>query len=146
LDLLQAADLILWDEFWSNNKEIFESAINFINEGTTIVVMGDPRQILPIVQHGGHSATIEATFTSSRYWETFTQFSLTKNMRLLSMFQTINSSTPKEDRDKYYSEVQYANLIQKIGEGKTPGNNCIDQYQYSTYTNTYLYQYISYQY
>jgi hypothetical protein len=119
-DLIQAADLILWDEFWSNHRQLYESAINFINENTTIVAMGDPRQILPITK-GGHRSTIEATFTSSPHWTRFRQFTLTKNMRLLSIFSNLGPDSSDIDRQRYETELEYAQLIQAIGEGESKG-------------------------
>jgi hypothetical protein len=82
--------------------------------------MGDPRQILPITK-GGHRSTIEATFTSSPQWARFRQFTLTKNMRLLSIFANLGPDSSEIDRNQYEKELEYAKLIQAIGEGETDG-------------------------
>jgi hypothetical protein len=117
LELLKECSLIIWDEFFSNHREIFESAYKFLPDSCVVLCMGDGRQILPIVK-GGHSDTIAATFTSSPLWSQFHQWSLTKNMRILSCLASITQESTEAERKNVQAQVNYAQLIQDIGEGK----------------------------
>jgi hypothetical protein len=79
--------------------------------------MGDGRQILPIVK-GSHGDTIAATFTSSPVWPQFRQWTLTKNMRILSCIASLTDESSDEDRTNVAAQVAYASEIQAIGEGR----------------------------
>jgi hypothetical protein len=79
--------------------------------------MGDGRQILPIVK-GSHGDTIAATFTSSPVWPKFRQWTLTKNMRILSCIASLADDSSDEDRADVDAQVAYASAIQAIGEGR----------------------------
>ena len=48
LEYLKAVDLILWDEFLSCDREVFEASHRALNDfnGKAVVTMGDMRQIL----------------------------------------------------------------------------------------------------
>ena len=56
LKLLQAAAVIVWDEFLSNHRELFEAVHralnNFLTNGKVCVAFGDLEQIAPVVPHG----------------------------------------------------------------------------------------------
>jgi hypothetical protein len=79
--------------------------------------MGDGRQILPIVK-GTNADTIAATFTSSALWPQFRQWTLTKNMRILSCLASLTADSTASERKDVKAQVDYARLIQDIGEGK----------------------------
>lgn len=106
-ELLLHTQVIIWDEFPSNNKEIFENAYNQLNnfEGKVIICMGDFRQIAPIINNGDRQEIVNASIKMSRLWPQFTILHLTVNMRL------INS------QDNYNKQKEYADLILAIGEG-----------------------------
>jgi hypothetical protein len=115
---LKETKLILWDEFLNNNKNIFDSAMKFLaHENVVFVVVGDPRQILP-VEPGATYKTIDACFTSSEWWPKFNVFHLHQNMRLTLARATITEDTSPEDREKINQEIQYAATIKAIGEGR----------------------------
>ena len=118
LELLQNCGLIIWDEFFSNHREILESLYTFLPESTIILCMGDGRQILPIVR-GGAADTIAATFTSSPLWPQFRQWNLTKNMRILNSLASLTDDTSQAERERIQAEIDYAMIIQDIGEGNT---------------------------
>ena len=54
LELLQAAAVIVWDEFPSNHRELFEAVYRALNNfnGKVCVAFGDLEQIAPVVPHG----------------------------------------------------------------------------------------------
>ena len=51
LELLQLTQVIIWDEFPSNHKEIFEDVYKQLNgfKGKVVICMGDFRQIAPVI-------------------------------------------------------------------------------------------------
>jgi hypothetical protein len=83
--------------------------------------MGDGRQILPIVR-GGAVETIAATFTSSALWPQFHQWTLTKNMRILSCLASLTEDSSEDEKEQVQAQIDYAMTIQAIGEGKYMGN------------------------
>ena len=105
--LLQHAQVIIWDEFPSNNKDIFENVYNELNkfEGKVIICMGDFRQIAPIINNGDRQEIVNASIKMSLLWSHFKIMHLTINMRLLQSDQ--NNTEQK----------QYADLILAMGEG-----------------------------
>jgi len=107
LELLQNTQVFIWDEFPSNNKEIFENVYTQLNnfQGKVVVCMGDFRQIAPIINNGDRHEIVNASIKTSNLWTKFTILHLTINMRLA---QTNNN----DDRQK-----EYADLILAIGEG-----------------------------
>ncbi len=85
-----SASLIVWDDFFSNHKEIFESVyltLNGFNE-KIVICLGDIRQILPVVKHATVSEQLNACITSLALWSNFTIMTLSTNMRLQNMIST----------------------------------------------------------
>jgi hypothetical protein len=117
LELLRNLSLIIWDEFFSNHREIMESLLQYL-QGTKVIIlcMGDVRQILPI--EGDTINTIQSTFTSSALWPSFDISKLTVNMRLAKATATIDENTSEEDRASIEREILYAKTILAIGEGR----------------------------
>jgi hypothetical protein len=117
LELLRNLSLIIWDEFFSNHREIMESLLKYL-KGTNVIIlcMGDVRQILPI--EGDTINTIQSTFTSSPLWPSFDVSKLTVNMRLAKATATIDEHTTAEERASIEREILYAKTILAIGEGQ----------------------------
>ena len=88
LEYLREVDVILWDEFPSCDREVFEAAHRALNrfEGKVIITMGDMRQIAPVVVKGDKLDVIFHSIPSSPLWEDFTIKKLTINMRLQQNF------------------------------------------------------------
>jgi hypothetical protein len=117
--MLQATTLIIWDEFFSNHREIFESAYQLLrNEKVIFLCIGDLRQILPVV-YGHITETIQATFTSSQIWSHFKIFHLTINMRLETANATITEDTPDDVIADILAETAYAEALLALGNGQT---------------------------
>ena len=51
---------------------------------------GDFRQILPVVLNGGKEDIINASITRSKLWKFFTVYTLTINMRLSTINDSLN--------------------------------------------------------
>jgi hypothetical protein len=112
LELLQSALVIIWDEWCSNHKNIFEAAYRALDgfKGKILICSSDLRQIGPVIQHGEKHDIIQASMLSSPLWQEFIKFRLTVNLRLRSKNQTASSI----QRQRHYND-----LILAIGEGKT---------------------------
>jgi len=108
MELLQQAQVIVWDEFPSNNRKIFENVYHTMNEfyGKVIICMGDFRQIAPVITNGERQQIVNASIKSSSLWTKFTILHLTINMRLMQ-----NQSNTEQQR-------RYGELLLAIGEGK----------------------------
>jgi len=116
LEYLNAVDVILWDEFPSCDKEVFEAAYRALNkfDGKVIITMGDMRQIAPVVVHGDKIDVINHSITSSPLWSLFNIKKLTTNMRLLN-FQ--NDTDDIESRINIEKQRQYGEMLLEIGNG-----------------------------
>ena len=114
-ELLQQTDVIIWDEFVSNNKDIFESVQRSLSmcSKQIFVCAGDFRQILPVVKRGSETDCIAACISSSIYWPQFEIMKLSINMRLSLIGSHTNIYSPHYKRQK-----EYADSILAIGEGR----------------------------
>ena len=82
-ELLKNTLIIFWDEFISNNKELFEAVLRALKDFKIIFVcIGCFRQILPVIENGTAFDTINACISSSFTWRLFTRLRLTINLRL----------------------------------------------------------------
>jgi len=129
--LLIETSLIIWDEALMTNKQCFEAfdrslkdimsevtqeAVNIPFGGKVVVLGGDPKQILPVVQNGSKSQIINASIIKSYLWNNVKILFLTENMRL----QKVNPSTPE------YEELEsFNNWILSIGNGTIIGETNI---------------------
>lgn len=129
--LLIETSLIIWDEALMTNKQCFEAfdrslkdimsevtqeAVNIPFGGKVVVLGGDPKQILPVVQNGSKSQIINASIIKSYLWNNVKILFLTENMRL----QKVNPSSPE------YEELEsFNNWILSIGNGTIIGETNI---------------------
>jgi len=118
LEYLNAVDLILWDEFPSCDREVFEAVHRALNkfQGKVIVTMGDMRQIAPVVVNGDKFDVINHSIPSSPLWRIFRVMKLTTNMRLLQPGNLM--STSAEDTTARLNQQRYAEMILGIGNGR----------------------------
>jgi hypothetical protein len=112
MELLNHAQVIVWDEFPSNNKIIFENVYHVLNKfhGKVVLCMGDFRQIAPVITNGDRSQIVNASIKSSRLWEKFIILNLSVNMRLMQ-----NQQNNEQQR-------RYGELLLAVGEGRTMTN------------------------
>jgi len=129
--LLIETSLIIWDEALMTNKQCFEAfdrslkdimsevtqeAVNIPFGGKVVVLGGDPKQILPVVQNGSKSQIINTSIIKSYLWNNVKILFLTENMRL----QKVNPSSPE------YEELEsFNNWILSIGNGTIIGETNI---------------------
>nr|KAJ0191504.1 hypothetical protein LSAT_V11C800409490 [Lactuca sativa] len=93
-EVLNKSRLIIWDEAPMMHHHCFEAVDRTLREvilssdknksfrGKTIVLGGDFRQILPVIQRGNRSDIVQPSFHSSRLWRESTVLRLNVNMRL----------------------------------------------------------------
>lgn len=121
--LLIKTSLIIWDEALMTNKQYFEAfdrslkdimsevtqeALNIPFSGKVIVLGGDPKQILPVVQNGSKSQIINASIIKSYLWNNLRTLFLTENMHL----KKVNPSSTE------YKELEsFNNWILSIENG-----------------------------
>jgi ATP-dependent DNA helicase PIF1 len=79
--------------------------------GKVIVLGGDPRQILPVVEGGTRPQIIDATIVNSPLWSSIQILKLTWNMRL---------SSNTLDVDARLESTAFSKWLLAIGEGVTP--------------------------
>ena len=107
MDLLEQTQVIVWDEFPSNNKIIFENVYGIMNGfvGKVVICMGDFRQIAPVITNGTRQEIVNASIKSSLLWTKFTILHLTINMRLM------------QNQENIEQQRRYGELLLAIGEG-----------------------------
>ena len=113
LELLKETSVIIWDEFVSNNRTLFEAVqrdLLFHCPNLIFICAGDFRQILPVVKYGSEEDIIGACISSSLHWHYFRVLHLTTNMRL--------NAFPLEDAEIRRKQQFYAESILALGEGR----------------------------
>ena len=119
-ELMTKASLIIWDEAPMTHRNCFEAidcslrdilrftVSNSANKpfgGKIVVLGGDFRQILLVIEKGRREQIIEASITKSSLWNNCRVFILTKNMRLTQDPGDIGAR-------------EFAEWILKIGDGE----------------------------
>ncbi|KAI3934424.1 hypothetical protein MKW98_002931, partial [Papaver atlanticum] len=121
-DLLCKVDLIIWDEAPMIHRNALEEVQRALadlmmetNKGKllfgkkTLVLGGDFRQILPVIEEGTREDIVNASISKSILWKHFIVFELTENMRL---------STGDTTQDKRDEIEEFAKWILDVGNGK----------------------------
>ena len=85
VELVKAAHCIICDEFFSNHKYIMNAILNSFNglKGKVIILLMDRGQTAPIVPYGSRKDIVNATIMMHPIWDSFIQYTLTCNLRLL---------------------------------------------------------------
>ncbi|XP_057432625.1 uncharacterized protein LOC130725408 [Lotus japonicus] len=127
-ELLQKTSLIIWDEAPMLNRFCFEALDRTMTDlmksysavdndkpfgGKVVVLGGDFRQILPVIQKGSRCDIVNATINSSYLWKQCQVLRLTKNLRLMS------SKSP----DEHVDIQTFADWLLNIGDGKVNTTN-----------------------
>jgi hypothetical protein len=125
-DLIKRTSLVIWDEAFMAHRMTFEALDRSFRDilssessnsqnmpfgGKVIVLGGDARQILPVIEGGTKSQVLGAVITNSYLWHSITMLYLTQNMRLSSTDLSIDAKKEVESFSKW---------ILAIGEGKVP--------------------------
>ncbi|XP_076935615.1 uncharacterized protein LOC143602369 [Bidens hawaiensis] len=127
-DLLKKTSLIIWDEAPMIHKHAFEVLDKTLKDvmnvdlgntsgplfrGKVVVLCGDFKQIVHVVQNGTRNDCVNATISSSYIWSNCKVLELTKNMRLTVGSQMSNTLEIK----------QFVDWLLDIGEGNLRGPN-----------------------
>ena len=106
--LIQAADVIFWDEAMANHRECFEAVMKTFDnfKGKVIIMMFDAKQMLPVVPGGDHLDIVKACLFSSPHWVRFQRHLLFENMRLQRI----------QDPVQQVLQIAYDRMIRGIGE------------------------------
>lgn len=114
--LLIDSSLIIWDEAPMMNRFCYEALDRTLRDltgsnhcfgGKIVVLGGDFRQILPVVQKAGREKAVDACIKRSELWSKVEVLKLTINMR-------VNVSDTSAD---------FTSWLLKMGEGKLPEND-----------------------
>ena len=94
-EVLRQAQLIVWDEGPMCSKDAFDCVHRFLcdlhrlqsdsappNAGVAFVIMGDFRQVLPVVPRGSRVDVVSSTLMRSSYWQRVKVLELTTNERV----------------------------------------------------------------
>ncbi|PWZ28212.1 hypothetical protein Zm00014a_038889 [Zea mays] len=132
-ELIEAASLIIWDGAFMTHRNAFEALDRSLRDllslksaqsatipfgGKVIILGGDPRQILPVIEGGNRAQIINAAITNSPLWNSVTVLHLTQNMRLRSTDLTDSEKTELADFSAWILNIGNGNIpaIQKPGE------------------------------
>jgi hypothetical protein len=89
--VLRATDVFIWDEAPMAPRTALETVDRLLQDvmqnnspfgGKTMVLGGDFRQVLPVVEKGTRGQIVDACLKRSNLWPEFTQFQLNANMRV----------------------------------------------------------------
>eukprot|EP00798_Chlamydomonas_sp_ICE-L_P011274 gene11274-18906_t len=116
--LLRQASLIIWDEAPMTHKHCYEAVDRMLRDfmqndlpfgGKIVVMAGDFRQILPVIQRGTRSQIVGAALCNSPLWNHFTLLQLTENMRVQRLLAQGRDAT---------AQAHFSSLLLDIGEGR----------------------------
>jgi hypothetical protein len=123
-ELIESASLVIWDEALMTHRHAFEAvdrtfrdllfretetARDLVFGGKIVVLGGDLRQILPIVEGGTRHQIVDAAVANSPLWKHVRVLALTKNMRL---------HRPDLDPQIQTEITEFSRWVLDIGEGK----------------------------
>uniref|UniRef100_A0ACD5XK49 Uncharacterized protein n=1 Tax=Avena sativa TaxID=4498 RepID=A0ACD5XK49_AVESA len=124
--LIESASLIIWDEALMTHRKCFEALDRSLRDvlserdpllanttfgGKIVVLGGDLRQILPVIEGGTRAQVVNAAITNSPLWRGITVLRLEINMRLA--VQTTDPIVQAEAE-------AFAQWILDVGDGKVP--------------------------
>ena len=125
-DLLRQTSLIIWDEALMTDRKCLEALDRTLRDilsvddplfanipfgGMVVVLGGDLRQILPVIEGGTRAQVVAATITKSSLWQHVKVLTLTENMRL---------AVPDADVALKQEIALFSRWVLDLGEGKLP--------------------------
>ncbi|KAM0899408.1 hypothetical protein ACQ4PT_021282 [Festuca glaucescens] len=131
--LVRSASLIIWDEALMTHRRCFEALDRSLRDvrseedaslalvpfgGKVVVLGGDLRQILPVVEGGVRSQTVNAAITSSFLWSFAKILELKENMRL---------KAPSLDAQSQCELSDFGDWILDVGNGTVPASCRLDE-------------------
>jgi hypothetical protein len=131
-ELLRTTHLIIWDEALMTNRQCFEALDRSLKDilseketklanipfgGKVVVLGGDPKQILPVIENASKTQIINASIFQSYLWTHVKRLYLHENMRL----KKINDNVVE------YKELSdFNNWILEIGNGTLQQNSIFE--------------------
>jgi ATP-dependent DNA helicase PIF1 len=131
LELLLETVVIFWDEFPSNDREIFEAVIRKLQQWSKrkfiFVCAGDFHQILPIVPGGSKQEIIDACILASPYWPQFKKRYLYENMRVNGLLNSLTDDSTEEEIKHVEEQKLYADFLVDLSKNRSSKSlNIID--------------------
>jgi hypothetical protein len=126
-ELLESASLVIWDEALMTHRHAFEAldrtfrdlfacktegADALVFGGKVVVLGGDLRQILPVVEGGSRAEIVNAAVVNSPLWKHITVLPLTINMRL---------RCPDLSVEGQREIAEFSKWVLSVGEGQVDG-------------------------
>ncbi|KAM0826907.1 hypothetical protein ACQ4PT_068551 [Festuca glaucescens] len=125
-ELIQKSTLILWDEAPMTQRRCFEAVDRSLKDilsaddssradlpfgGKTVVLGGDFRQVLPVIEGGSRGDVIDSSLIRSPLWDQVTVLKLRMNMRL---------SNPHISEEQSRELTSFADWVLAVGDGTVP--------------------------
>ena len=117
-ELMRQASLIIWDEAMMCHRHCLEALDRTLRDlrhderpfgGMVVVVMGDFRQVLPVIPCANRGQIVRATFKNSDLWSHFATLALTVNMRVIQAAQQGGDDTAVQS---------YSDFLLRVGDGR----------------------------
>ncbi len=114
--LMKMRRLVVWDEVVMASSLWIDVVDRFLRDlmdvdapfgGKIVVLMGDSRQILPVVPHGSPADVLRQSLTHSKSWEHTQMLELTENMRVAT-----RAAGDDQERVRRWNE-----FLQRVGDG-----------------------------
>jgi hypothetical protein len=131
-ELIINTDLIIWDEALMTNKQCFEALDRSLRDiksekepklldvpfgGNVVVLGGDPKQILPVIENATKAQIINASIFRSYLWKYTKKIYLHENMRL----KKFDANT-----SEYKQLNEFTQWILSIGNGSIENKSTSD--------------------
>jgi hypothetical protein len=86
--------------------------------GKVVVLGGDPRQILPVIEGGSRAQIVNAAIINSNLWSAVTVLKLTQNMRLTSSVANKDTQRQLAEFSKWILDVGDGNIECRAKDGE----------------------------
>jgi hypothetical protein len=133
-ELIHSSSLIIWDEALMTNKIAFEALDKTLCDilsshssensnlpfgGKVVVLGGDTRQTLPVIEGGSRSQIVNSAIVNSSLWPHVTILHLKRNMRLLVPTLTNESRMELVRFSRWMLDVGEGNIESRTKEGES---------------------------
>ena len=110
VELINAADVLIFDEVFSNHKYCITAIMKTYKElkGKVVIFLMDRGQTSPVVKRGGRRETVNATIMNLPLWNTIERYTLNTNLRLLAM----QNADPTDQH--FLRQQKYAQALAEI--------------------------------
>jgi hypothetical protein len=133
-ELIQASSLIIWDEALMTHKIAFDALDRTFRDilsshssensmvpfgGKVVVLGGDLRQTLPVIEGGSHSQIINSSIVNSSLWSHVTILHLKRNMRLSAPTVTDERRMELAKFSRWMLDIEEGNIECRAKEGES---------------------------